>query len=131
MSRLQFSRVRSPDDPLFAIGYERLIPLKAYEQSGYSKLDPSVVPFAQPDFRAAEEIDASGGPSPIPMCLIVRRVGRESENAITGRELRHITGSLYHMYGREFREKDMAPLLRGLANYPSPDAVVKLLPPTA
>ena len=24
MSRLQFSRVRSPDDPLFAVGYERL-----------------------------------------------------------------------------------------------------------
>jgi hypothetical protein len=110
---------------------ERMIRLQAYEKSGYRKIDPAAVPYAQPDFRAADVIDAAGGPAPIPMCLMLRRVGRESEDAVNGREVRNIAGCLYHMYGREFRKQDMAPLLRRLDDYPAADAMVKLLPPTA
>lgn len=109
----------------------RLIRLRAYERAGYKKVDPAVVHYHQPDFRPQEAIDASGGPEPLPFQLIVRRVGRESEDVISGAEVRSLVERFYSMYAQGCRPADMEPVWAQLAKYPAPEARISLLPPTA
>jgi hypothetical protein len=109
----------------------RDIRLRAYERAGFRKVDPRAVAYHQPDFRPAEEIDADGGPQPLPFQLILRRVGREEENEITGAEVRAHVERLYHMYAQEFRPQDMRAVWRQLDAFPEPDTRLALLPPTA
>jgi hypothetical protein len=101
--------------------------LTAYEKAGYRKL--AGLPYLQPDFRAPDEIDASGGPRPLSLSLLVRKVGDESRSALPAESVRHIAGSLYRMYGAEFREGDMAAVWENLERFPS-DGAVPLVPPT-
>jgi hypothetical protein len=105
--------------------------LAAYEKAGCKKIDPSRVGYLQPDFRAHHEIDFGGGPRPIPLSLIIRKVGRESEEFVTGAEIRRIARSLYKMYGTGFRPKDMHVVHASLDSYPAPDEKIPLIPPTA
>jgi GNAT superfamily N-acetyltransferase len=96
--------------------------LKSYQRAGFVKVDPSVVTYHQPDFRPPAEIDAAGGPLPLPFALILRRVGREAETSISGAELRAAVHALYTMYSLEFREKDMRALFEQLdSSYPTQD----------
>jgi GNAT superfamily N-acetyltransferase len=106
---------------------DRMIRLKAYEKAGFKKVDPAVVKYFQPDFRAPEEIDAGGGPRPLPFSLILRRVGREQEGAIRGAEVREIVECLYTMYGASFREKDIAVVRQ--SSYPPAEAEISLVAP--
>ena len=108
----------------------RLTRLAAYEKAGFKKVDPTSVSYFQPDFRPPGEIDASGGPRPLPFGLILRRVGREQELVILGAELREIVECLYRMYGAGFREQDMAVVWRGLRDYPGDDVEISLVAPT-
>ena len=94
-------------------------------------IDPRKINYLQPDFRAPDEIDLGGGPKPLSLALIVRRVGREKELIISGAETLNIADALYRMYGATFRRQDMAPLIASLQGYPAPDEVIDLLPPTA
>jgi GNAT superfamily N-acetyltransferase len=114
-------------DPQFP---NRLVRLAAYEKAGFKKVDPKVVNYFQPDFRPSHEIDASGGPRPLPFGLIVRRVGREEEQTIRGSEVREIVECLYRMYGTGFREQDMAALWQSLREYPHDEANILLVAPT-
>lgn len=114
-------------DPQFP---ERVIRLKAYEKAGFKKVDPTMVKYFQPDFRLPEEIDAGGGPQPLPFALIVRRVGREAECVIRGADVREIVECLYTMYGAGFRERDMAVVWQTLNEYPAAEAEVPLVAPT-
>jgi GNAT superfamily N-acetyltransferase len=50
--------------------------LASYGAAGFRMIDPARVHYAQPDFRAAAAIDAEGV-RPLPLALLVRRVGRE------------------------------------------------------
>jgi hypothetical protein len=94
----------------------------SYQRAGFVKVDPSVVTYHQPDFRPPAEIDAAGGPLPLPFALILRRVGREAETSISGAELRAAVHALYTMYSLEFREKDMRALFEQLdSSYPTQD----------
>ncbi len=131
---------RSESEPIVLVGEMEhpepgnpasLVRLKAYEKAGHWKVDPARVNYLQPDFRAPEEIDASGGPRPIPMGLVIRRVGRESETTVTGTEVRAIASALYRMYAAGFRPADMRPLFAALENYPDPEESIRLVPPTA
>lgn len=88
---------------------DTMIRLKAYAKAGFKKVDPCIE-YWQPDFRPPEEIDASGGIRPVPLTLIIRRVGREAEPFITGSEVKHVIRALYQMYAAGFREQDMRPL---------------------
>ncbi len=106
-----------------------LVRLRAYEKAGYLKVDPRRVNYLQPDFRPVEEIDFDGL-KPLPMSLLVRRVGHESESHISGSEVRKIAGALYRMYATGFRARDMAPLFSSVENYPSDSERIPLLPPT-
>jgi GNAT superfamily N-acetyltransferase len=109
----------------------RILRLRAYEKAGYLKVDPGAVRYHQPDFRSAAEIDAAGGARPLAMLLILRRVGRETERSISGRELREIVACLYQMYAATFRTQDMAGLFQQLERYPPDELEIALLPPTA
>lgn len=110
---------------------KRAARLMAYEKAGFRKIDPRRISYFQPDFRSAGEIDASGGAKPIPLSLVVRRVGRETEDHLSGNEIRNIVESLYLMYGADVRAVEMAPLIAGLSSYPGEDENVALVAPTA
>lgn len=109
---------------------ERMIRLKAYERAGFRKIDPAVIDYHQPDFRAPEIIDASGGPQPLPFQVIVRRVGREDATQVRGAEVRSMVECLYRVYARDFREQEMEGVWRQLEAYPSAEAQIRLVPPT-
>lgn len=113
-------------DPSFPT---RMIRLKAYEKAGFLKVDPALVNYCQPDFRPPADIDASGGPQPLPFSLLLRRVGLEHEQTVPGLEVRAIVDCLYQMYGEGFRASDMAAATLAFG-YPGDDARVPLVPPT-
>ena len=129
---------RPADSPITLVGEMKFLDdndsttfvrLKAYEKAGYLMIDPRRVKYLQPDFRAPEQIDLSGGPRPLSLALIVRRVGREKESTISGAEILGIADALYRMYAVTFRPRDMAPLIESLRTYPGRDEVIDLLPP--
>lgn len=103
--------------------------LRSYERAAFAKIDPRRVPYLQPDFRAPETIDMTGV-RPLPLALVIRRVGREHERAISGREVRDIVGALYTMFGTTMRAAHMAPLWATLEALPGADETVALHPPT-
>jgi len=107
----------------------RLVRLAAYEKAGFKKVDPEVVKYFQPDFRPPHQIDASGGPRPLPFGLVLRRVGREEEQIIHGAEVREIVECLYRMYGTGSREQDMAAVWQNLRDYPDDQANISLVAP--
>ena len=85
---------------------ERAIRLHAYERAGFRMIDPATVAYLQPDFRPAVEIDATGL-APLPLVLIVRRVGAEEEERLPAAEVCAIVGALYRMYEQHLRARDM------------------------
>jgi GNAT superfamily N-acetyltransferase len=114
----------APDDPA------RMIRLQAYERAGFRKIDPALIHYYQPDFRAPEIIDTTGGARPLPFQLIVRRVGREHERVISGEEARTLVQALYDIYAPQFRLADLAHPQLALDRYPARGAIIALLPPT-
>jgi GNAT superfamily N-acetyltransferase len=111
---------------------ERPASLLAYEKAGFRKLDPAQISYVQPDFRAPEEIDRGGGPRPLPFSLVLRQVGREDENEVSGAQARALARALYRIYRDGCRASDLAPLLaRVEGDYPPPGKRVRLVPPTA
>ena len=104
-------------------GFGRLI---AYEKVGFRKVDPTRVHYLQPDFRTPADIDAAGGPRPVPLSLVIRRIGREDETTIRGGELRAVVESLYAMYG----EGGLRPPVESLTKYPTGDERINLVRPS-
>lgn len=100
--------------------------LKAYARAGFRRVQPDKISYHQPDFRPFTEIDASGGPQPLPFWLMVRRIGRESETACKAAEIRRSVRHFYMMYSRIFRMQDMQTLWLGLDRYPPDDEDVAL-----
>jgi hypothetical protein len=116
-----------PPDPADPSRTQRLV---AYERAGFRKLDPSTVRYLQPDFRPPEVIDATGV-EPLPLVLVVRRVGADAEDALPGDEVRAIVSALYLMYGQKFRESDMTSVWQRFETLPCGDEPVSLVAPTA
>lgn len=103
---------------------------KSYRRAGYRMIDPMSVNYHQPDFRNPTLIDTQGGPHPLPLRLVIRRMGKESETHLPGSEVRESVSALYHMFGSSFRPKDMVPLWEEVRNlYPPDQAQVKLIEP--
>jgi GNAT superfamily N-acetyltransferase len=103
--------------------------LASYGSAGFRKIDPARAHYAQPDFRTAAAIDASAV-QPVPLVLLVRRVGREWEHEIPGAEVRWIVAALYEMFAVHLRAEHMAPLWLIHDALPAADARVDLIPPT-
>lgn len=89
---------------------DRLPRLLSVEKAGFLKVDG--FDYQQPDFRNPMEIDRMGGVFPLPMSLILRRVGSEVEHFLSGLELAQLVSALYSMYGESFRSQDMVALKR-------------------
>jgi hypothetical protein len=102
--------------------------LRSYERAGFQKIDPDAVRYCQPDFRATAEIDASSV-QPVPLALILRRVGREHEPSIIGGEVRDIVQALYTMFAIHMRPDHMAPLWGLFDRFPGPGELVALRAP--
>jgi len=83
--------------------------LRSYDRAGFRKLDPRQVPYHQPDFRPAAEIDATGV-QPVPLMLALRRVGREHEHDVPAAEVREIVTGLYTLFAAHQRGEHMQPL---------------------
>jgi hypothetical protein len=107
------------------------IRLAAYERAGYLKANPAIIHYHQPDFRPPAEIDATGGPHPLPYQLVLRQIGRESERTLRGDRLRRLVRALYTMYAAQLRAEDMAHPSLQLDLYPDAHTDISLLPPTA
>jgi hypothetical protein len=107
------------------------IRLTAYEKAGYKMVSPELVDYLQPDFRDPRIIDQENGPQPIPLCLMLRRIGREQEEFVSGAEVCQVVNALYKMYGRSFRKQDMQAVFENLNNYPPPHTRIPLVPPTS
>ena len=107
------------------------IRLSAYEKAGYKMVAPELVDYWQPDFRDPQVIDQENGPKPIPLCLMMRRIGREQEEFVSGAEVCQVVNALYKMYGRSFRKQDMQAVFETIKNYPPPHTRIPLVPPTS
>lgn len=107
-----------------------LIRLRSYERGGFLKFDPHAMPYLQPDLRPPDEIDATGGAQPVPLWVAVRRVGRETETTITGREARQTMAAMTHIFRQSVRPLDMRATDLLMQTYPPDDACVSLLPPS-
>lgn len=113
-----------PDDTA-----EVLTRLRSYDRAGFRKLDPRLVPYHQPDFRPAAEIDASSV-RPVPLMLAVRRVGREHELELPAAEIREIVTGLYTLFAVHQPREHMTPLWALRDALPHADAapLLPLLP---
>jgi GNAT superfamily N-acetyltransferase len=117
-------------EPAIAGDVTRMRRLSTFQKAGFVKIDPRQVNYLQPDFRPTEVIDATGGPVPVPLSLIIRQIGREHEHVISGREVRQIVQALYAMYQPTFRASDMLPNWQSLKSYPPDGRQIELVPPT-
>lgn len=102
--------------------------LRSYARAGFSVVDPGRTPYHQPDFRSAAEIDRTCV-QPLPLALVLRRVGREHETALGGEELRGLVAVLYAMFAEHVRADHMAPVRALLERFPDPRDEVSLLSP--
>jgi GNAT superfamily N-acetyltransferase len=108
---------------------ESLARRRSYERAGFLEIDPERVRYCQPDFRSPTAIDATCV-QPVPLGLVVRRVGRDGERSMAGGEVREIVRALYTMFGVHVRADHMAPLWTLLDSLPAPSEPVALRAPT-
>jgi len=116
-----------PPDPSRPIRMPRLI---SYERAGFRKVDPSAAPYAQPDFRPPEVL-AGVTPEPIPLTLVLRRVGREHESTMPAEEVAAVVEAIYAVYAVHVPAHAMDPLRAAAARWTAREGSFPLLPPTA
>ncbi len=80
--------------------------LRSYARAGFRMVDPSAARYSQPDFRAPAEIDATSV-RPVPLGLVLRRIGREHHNSISAAALGRIVDALYAMFAVHVRRDHM------------------------
>jgi hypothetical protein len=102
--------------------------LRSYERAGFLQIAADRVGYCQPDFRASETIDMTGV-RPLPLTLVIRRLGREGETTLSGAEVREIVTALYTVFGTTMRADHMAPLWALLDTLPAAHDRVPLQSP--
>jgi hypothetical protein len=107
---------------------ERLGRLRSYERAGFLKIDPVALQYQQPDFRAAA--DPAGAVSdPLPLALLVRRVGAETEGAMSATEVAAVVESIYAAYAVHVSAAALGPLRADIAARAARQPSFRLLPP--
>ena len=106
----------------------RMPRLRSYERAGFSKVDPTAAPYAQPDFR---ELRPGETPQPLPLGLVLRRVGREHEGQMPAAELAAVVESIYAVYAVHVAPALIDPLREAAALWTARRTTFGLLPPTA
>lgn len=108
----------------------RMPRLRSYERAGFQKVDPAAAPYAQPDFRAPEVL-AGATPRPVPLELVLRRVGREHESAMPAAEVAAVVEAIYAVYGVHVPAAALDPLREAAKHWTARHSSFRLLPPTA
>jgi GNAT superfamily N-acetyltransferase len=108
----------------------RLARLRSYERAGFRKLDPEAAPYAQPDFRPPEVL-AGATPEPVPLGLVLRRVGREAEGALPAAEVAAVVEAIYAVYAVHVPGAALDGLRSAAARWTARQPTFRLLPPTA
>jgi GNAT superfamily N-acetyltransferase len=108
----------------------RMVRLRSYERAGFQKVDPAAAPYAQPDFRPAELL-AGETPQPIPLNLVLRRVGREHEARMPAAELAAVVAAIYAVYAVHVPAAALEPLREAAGVWTAREPSFRLLPPTA
>jgi GNAT superfamily N-acetyltransferase len=108
----------------------RMPRLRSYERAGFLKVDPDAAPYAQPDFRPPELL-AGRRPQPVPLALVLRRVGREGATAMPAAEVAAVVDSIYAVYGVHVPAVALDPLRAAAAEWTARTPTFRLLPPTA
>jgi GNAT superfamily N-acetyltransferase len=108
----------------------RMPRLRSYQRAGFRKVDPAAAPYAQPDFRASEVL-AGATPRPVPLELVLRRVGREDEEAMPAAELAAVVEAIYAVYAVHVPARALDPLRAAAADWTARRESFRLLPPTA
>lgn len=78
-------------DPAERISWQRLL---FYGRGGFDAINPRHFPYRQPDFREPAEI-ATSGYQPVPLMLLLRRMGRERQATLAIEEARAVMRLLY------------------------------------
>jgi hypothetical protein len=104
--------------------------LRSYERAGFLKIDPAALEYRQPDFRTAAD-PAGPLPAPLPLALVVRRVGAESEEAMSSTEVAAVVESIYAVYAVHIPTAALDPLRADIAARTARQASFRLLPPVA
>lgn len=102
--------------------------LRSYARAGFRVVDPAQVRYGQPDFRNPAEIERTGVRD-VPLCLVLRRVGREHEEWMTGAELRETVGALQTMFAVHVRADHMQDVRELAGRMPGASQRVALLVP--
>ena len=117
-------------EPPDAAEPRRMVRLRSYERAGFQKVDPTAAPYAQPDFRFAGGANGPA-PEPIPLCLVLRRVGREHEQRMPAAELAAVVSAIYAVYGVHVPAAALDPLRAAAEDWTARERDFRLLPPTA
>lgn len=95
-------------EPVRPMDRDSVVRFVAYGRGGFRVLDPSLFPYAQPDFR---DLDALGvAPRPIPFLLVVRPVGRETAPHLPAEEVIALLDHLQVVHRSHCRPDDLAAL---------------------
>jgi GNAT superfamily N-acetyltransferase len=108
----------------------RMLRLRSYERAGFQKVDPAAAPYAQPDFRAPELL-AGAKPKPVPLELVLRRVGREHEDEMPAAEIVAVVDAIYAVYRVHIPAAALDPLRAAAADWTARHGSFRLLPPSA
>jgi GNAT superfamily N-acetyltransferase len=113
-----------PADP------NRMSRLRSYERAGFQKIDPATAPYAQPDFRAPEVLTGAM-PRPVPLELVLRRVGREHASSMPAAEVAAVVEAIYAVYAVHVPAVALDPLRIEASSWTARHPSFRLLPPTA
>ena len=102
--------------------------LRSYQRAGFLLIDPAAAPYAQPDFR---ELQPGETPRPVPLGLVLRRVGREHESSMPAAELAAVVEAIYAVYAAHVSLAVLDPLREAAAVWTARSPSFRLLPPTA
>jgi hypothetical protein len=108
----------------------RMTRLRSYERAGFRKVDPGSAPYLQPDFRPPGTLVGTT-PVPVPLSLVVRRVGAEGEDTMPAAEVAIVVQSIYAVYDVHGAPAALEPLREAASIWTARDAPFRLVPPTS
>jgi hypothetical protein len=109
---------------------QRMIRLRSYARAGFRRIDPTAAPYAQPDFRPPEVL-ACETPRPVPLGLVLRRVGREADTEMPAAEVAAVVEAIYAVYGVHVPAAALDPLRAAAEAWTARQPSFSLLPPDA
>ncbi len=104
--------------------------LRSYARACFRVADPAALVYGQPDFRAPAEIDRTGV-QPVPLWLVLRRVGREEEASMPAADLQSLVSALESMFAVHVAPRHMEVVRAGNRIVPDASGLVALCEPTA